>query len=174
MNHVDRSSAEGHRCNMERFEVEEPWSDAVRAFPNEFLRTPLFSPRRRGPRLLIRESLSANKGVQLNVMGDSLSQLDRDVWAGVCHLSRHGNIANVEALQLSHLTGRRPGGHAQRQIRSSLDRLADFHIDLSVSYRTGDHFGYKGRLVDRVDWNVDKFFKSSTKRVQVSLNPQLS
>jgi hypothetical protein len=165
------------------FSVPNPWSDAHRAAPSEFLRCGLFRPMRRGRAPLTRKRLDANANVkQLIVSGPELSEFDLDIWLTVVHLLRSGP-AELSRWSLMAASSRARGAEGSDALRESVKRLQEVQLVLhvrnepSIQHPTPDEYHFEGRLIHRVEWQESAARRARehrNERVQITLSPTLA
>jgi hypothetical protein len=103
------------------------WPQAVRAVPNGFLRSALFSAIGKGKRRYMQAELVASvDGVEIRYTGQRLDQGDLDVWETVLHAVRHqelGEEYRVTTYALLKLMGKTNSGENRKTLQTRLERL---------------------------------------------------
>jgi TrfA protein len=150
------------------FQVEFPtcWGDEVRAAPNLFLRSSLFSVVRKGQRKIMkREQIAAQGNVEIFYTGEQLDQADLDNWLMILHLVyKNGNRCSFSAASFLSLMSRTDGGDNRVALDDSLSRMKAS----SIKIRGKVHYSYEGSLLDEIIRDEE------TRAYQITVNPRLA
>ena len=132
----------------ERFPV---WPNKVRAIPNSFLRSSLFSVSRTRRTGLEHEKIETVGDLQIFFTGTSLDQFDLYLFENLAHLQR-GRSTNedirITARSLLKTMGRSDSRSNYRQLAEQLDRL----LKCQVLIYSKEYIS-KGHLLNRVTWD---------------------
>lgn len=122
------------------------WPEAVRAVPNGFLRSALFSAVGKGQRRYINgEDLAAVDGVTIRYKGEQLDQGDLDVWESVLHVVRFqelGGQCRLTTYALLKLMGKTDTGKTRMTLQNRIERL----VANAVTIKQG-RYTYMGSMI---------------------------
>lgn len=122
------------------------WPEPVRAVPNSFLRTALFSVLAEDdPRRLDDELVPSPAGVEIRYTGQRLDQGDLDVWGNVLHAVRLqplGSQCRLKAYGLLKLLDKTDTGKNRADLHKRIERLYNGKVEI-----TQDQYVYKGALL---------------------------
>jgi len=105
------------------------WPDAVRAMPNSFLRSALFSAIRKGQkarRYINEELLATVDGIEVRYKGEQLDQGDLTTWATLLHAVRNQNLGTqcrLTSYSLLKMIGLTDSGKNRDTLHSRIMRL---------------------------------------------------
>ncbi len=112
------------------------WPEAVRAVPNDILRSALFASIQGSRRYIKNEVIAAVDGVTIIFKGEQLDQSDLDVWEQATHLARSqplGHICHFRVNAFLKDIGRDNGKAQYKWLDESIKRL----IACAVEIRNG-------------------------------------
>lgn len=143
-----------------------PWSDAVRAVPNGFLRSALFGAIRKGVRRYMEgEKVASVDGIVIRYTGQRLDQGDLDVWESVLHLTRSqkmGEQCRFTAYSLLKMMGKADTGSNREGLHKYLMRLKANALEVQQ-----ERYSYAGSLID------DVYRDKDTHEYVLTVNPNL-
>lgn len=142
------------------------WPEAVRCVPNGMLRSALFGAIKKGQRkLLEREKIAAQDGIEIRYTGARLDQGDLDVWESVLHIARDqamGAHCRFTAYAMLKLLGKTDAGSNRDNLHKRLMRLKATAVEVEQG-----RYSYAGSLLD------DVYRDKETHEYVVVLNPKL-
>lgn len=143
-----------------------PWSEPVRAVPNGFLRSALFSVIRKGRRRFVKgEQIAALDGIEIYYTGERLDQGDLDVWESVLHavrLQELGSQCRVTSYALLKMMGKTDTGKNRTTLLTRVERLRANAIRMKQGRYT-----FIGGLLD------EAYKDEETQEWVIVLNPKL-
>jgi len=142
------------------------WPEPVRAVPNGFLRSALFSAIRKGRRRFVKgEQLAALDGIEIHYTGERLDQGDLDVYESVLHavrLQTMGEQCRVTSYALLKLMGKTDTGMNRATLLTRIERLRANAIRMKQG-----RYSFIGGLVD------EAYKDEETQEWVIVLNPKL-
>lgn len=144
------------------------WPEAVRALPNGFLRSALFSAtrtRKGSRRDMKRERIAAVNDIEIIFTGEQLDQGDRGAYQGLLHIARCQNLGSecrFTAYSMLKLTGKKNSTGNRDTLHERLVRLKATAVEVKQG-----RFTYIGSLIDGV------YKDDVTKQYVVVLNEKL-
>ncbi len=141
------------------------WPESVRGVPNSALRGALFAAiQGKDRRLMQRELLGTQKGLQIRFTGIQLNQSDLDVWEQALHLARPhplGTRCDFTANAFLKALGRNTGKAQHEDLKNNFARLMGCGVEI-----THDRMTYGGSLLE--------FYRDEdTGHYQLEINPKL-
>lgn len=120
------------------------WPEQVRAVPNGFLRSALFSVTAPGRRPYVDGvPVAAVDGVTISYTGRRLNQGDLDVWESVLHAVRAqelGTRCKITAYTLLQMMGKSDTGPNRETLRTRIERLTAAMVKLKQG--RGEYYGH--------------------------------
>ena len=142
------------------------WPEAVRAVPNGFLRSALFSAIGKGRRRYMEcERIATLEGIEIRYTGSRLDQGDLDVWESVLQIVRFqamGEPCRVTSYALLKLMGKTDTGKNRATLYTRITRLRANAVQIKQG-----RYVYIGGLID------EAYKDEETQEWVIVLNPRL-